>query len=126
MKCPRQSWSTVLNGHVRSSSAAGDEVTDHLGIDARADDDVWSEPPQAVGTCDPCDIEARPHPDELRRHSLAAKRLVMPTAVAQGGYVRIKPAVSKLWHQKRELALCSADGEGSAQEEDARQATASS
>jgi hypothetical protein len=126
VQCPRQSWPTVLNGQVGSSSADGDEVTDHLGIDTRCDNDVRSEAPQTVGTRDPGDIEARLHPDELRRHSRVAERLVMPSAITQRGYVRIQPAVLKRWHQKRELALCTADGEGSAQEEDAGQATASS
>jgi hypothetical protein len=50
----------------------------------------------------------------------------MPSAVTQRGYERIQAAVLKLRHQQRQLALCTADGEGSAQEENARQTTASS
>lgn len=96
MPSPRQSRSAVLDRDVGDSRAEGHELAEHLGVDARGEDEVGLHAPEPVGADDAGEIQTGAHPDELRSDALALEGLEVRSAVTERGHVRIEAACPEL------------------------------
>ena len=90
MECSRQTGTAVFHRHVPRVGASCNEVADHLGVDARGEDDVGSQTPEAVRARDSADICPRPQPDEAGRHALKVESLEMRAPMTKRGEVRLE------------------------------------
>jgi hypothetical protein len=75
---------------MRSSRASGHELADDLRVDARCEDDVRPQMPEAVRARDAAEIGAGPHPDEAHPHALALEGFEVWAPVTQRRDIRIE------------------------------------
>ena len=116
MKGSRQARPAVLDRDMGDTRASRDKVADHLGVDARGEDEIGSQAPEAIRARDRGDIRTRAHTDEPSGDALSGECVEVRPLMPERGHSRVEAVVPKLRDQQRKLTLSASDAQGGKQE----------
>ena len=81
MRRPSTAWARMLCRHVRRTDPTGDEMTNHISIDALSHDKIWPKPGMAKRPHETRQVGPMPHSGTARLDAASPKVVKVPSLV---------------------------------------------